>query len=203
MLLIGRYLSPFVRRVAVTLQWLDIPYEHRSLSPAHDADAVRPFNPMVKVPALVLDDGEILVESGAILDSILETAPNQTLLPQSGAARRRVLQNCGAMTSALDKCVAAVYEKTKRPEEKIHAPFLELLTEQVRAGANQVNDRIAEGQFGGIEQPTLADLTAAVGYTFIHQVLPDVVNAQAQPALAALAEAFENTEAFKATRFKS
>lgn len=203
MILIGRYLSPFVRRVAVTLQWLDIPYEHRSLSPANDADAVREFNPMIKVPALVLDDGEILVESGAILDSILENVTNQTLLPRAGSDRRQVLQNCGAMTSALDKSVAAVYEKTKRPEEKIHQPFLDLLTTQVKAGVDQINQRIIDGQFAGVNQPTLADLTAAVGYSFISHVLPGVANPQNQPALAALAAEFENTEAFKACRFKS
>lgn len=203
MILIGRYLSPFVRRVAATLQWMEIPYEHRSLSPANDADAIRSYNPMVKVPALVLDDGEILVESGAILDSVLETVPNQTLLPASGKARRQVLQNCGAMTSALDKAVAAMYEKTKRPAEKIHQPFLDQLIAQAQAGADQVNGRIADGQFQGIKNPTLADITAAVGYTFINFVLPDVVNPEKQPALAALAAEFEKTDAFKACHFKS
>jgi glutathione S-transferase len=202
MLLIGRYLSPFVRRVAATLNWLEVPYEHRSLSPANDADAVRPYNPMVKVPALVLDNGDILVESGAILDSILETIPGQTLLPMSGVERRRVLQNCAIMTSALDKSVAAVYEKTKRPKEKIHQPFLDLLTSQVKAGVDQVNNRIASGEFGAIQQPSIADITAAVGFTFIHYALPDCANAQAQPALAALAAQFEETEAFKACQFE-
>ena len=203
MILIGRYLSPFVRRVAATLQWLDVPYEHRSLSPANDADAVRAYNPAVKVPALVLDDGEILVESSAILDTILESIPNQTLLPANGKARRQVLQNCGTMTSALDKAVAAVYEKTKRPEEKIHQPFLDQLIAQAQAGADQINARIADGQFEGVQNPTLADITAAVGYTFINLVLPDAVNAQKQPALAALAAEFEKTDAFKACHFKS
>lgn len=202
MILVGRYLSPFVRRVGVTLQWLQIPYEHRSLSAALDPDAIRPFNPMVKVPALALDDGEILIESSAILDSILEITPGQTLLPASGPARRRVLQQCGMMTSALDKSVAALYEQTKRPKEKIHQPFLDTLLAQVQAGANQIDAQVANGQFGGVQHATIADITAAVGYTFMHGMLPQICDAQRHPALAALAQEFEQTQAFKACEFQ-
>ena len=202
MILVGRYLSPFVRRVATTLQWLDVPYEHRSLSPALDADAVRPFNPMVKVPALVLDDGEILVESSAILDSILETVPGQTLLPASGRARRQVLQQSGIMTSALDKSVAAVYEKTKRPKEKIHQPFLDTLVAQAQAGLDQIDAQVSAGKFGGVANPTIADITAAVGYTFISAMLPEACNAERHPALAEFAAQFEQTDAFKACQFQ-
>jgi glutathione S-transferase len=202
MILVGRYLSPFVRRVGTTLQWLGINYEHRSLSPALDTEAVRPFNPMVKVPALVLDDGEILIESSAILDSVLETVPGQTLLPTNGPARRHVLQQCGMMTSALDKSVAALYEKTKRPKEKIHEPFLQNLVAQAQAGFDQIDAQIAAGQFAGVNHPTIADITAAVGYTFASTMLPEACNPERHAALAALAQAFESTPAFKACQFQ-
>ena len=202
MILVGRYLSPFVRRVAATLQWLEIPYEHRSLSPALDADEVRQFNPMTKVPALVLDDGEILVESGAILDSILETIPGQTLLPANGPARRQVLQQCGIMTSALDKSVAAIYEKTKRPKEKIHQPFLDTLVAQAQAGVDQIEAQVAAGKLSGVANPTVADITAAVGYTFISKMLPEACDAHRHSTLAKFAAEFEQTQAFKACQFK-
>ena len=202
MILVGRYLSPFVRRVGTTLQWLNIPYEHRSLSPALNTEEVRPFNPMIKVPALVLDDGEILIESSAILDSVLETIPGQTLLPASGAARRHVLQQCGITTSALDKSVAALYEKTKRPAEKIHEPFLQTLVAQAQAGFDQIDAQVAAGQLAGVSNPSVADITAAVGYTFASQMLPEACDAQRHAALAAFAEAFEQTEAFKACQFQ-
>lgn len=202
MILIGRYLSPFVRRVGTTLHWLNIPFEHRPLSPALDPDAVRPFNPMLKIPALVLDDGEILIESSAILDSLLQTIPDQTLLPASGLARRQVLQQTSIMTSALDKTVAAVYEKTKRPQEKIHQPFLDTLVAQAQAGVDQVEALVSAGKFAGIANATIADITAAVGYTFINAMLPDACNAKRQPALAKLAGEFEQTDAFKACQFQ-
>jgi len=203
MILIGRYLSPFVRRVGVTLNWLEVPFEHLSLSPGKDGTEIRPYNPMNKVPAVVLDSGEVLVESTLILDSLLETLPNQTLLPAKGQARRDVLQRCGIMTSALDQSVAALYEKTKRPKEKIHQPFLDSLTEQARAGVDQIESLVAAGKFGGITEPTLADLTAAVGYSFIRATLPEVISKESHPALGELAASFEATEAFKACRLQA
>lgn len=203
MILIGRYLSPFVRRVATSMQWLEIPYEHRSLSPAKDAQAIREVNPLGKVPVVILDDGEILVESTAILDTLLESVPGQTLLPGSGSARRQVLQRTGIMTSALDKAVAAMYEKTKRPAEKIHEPYLNDILTQCKAGVDQVERLIAAGHYRGVTSPTLADITAAVGYSFIHFVLPDLVNDQTHPNLARLANDFEKTEAFKACPIKA
>ena len=61
MILVGRYVSPFVRRVGVVLQTLGIPYEHKSLSTAKDVEAIKAFNPIAKVPVLVMDNGEHLV----------------------------------------------------------------------------------------------------------------------------------------------
>lgn len=202
MKLIGRYLSPFVRRVATTLQWVNQPYEHLSFSPAKDADAIRGYNPMNKVPALVMDNGEILVESAAILDSVLETIPGQTLLPAKGDARRHVLQHCGVMTSALDKSIAILYERTKRPAEKVHQPFLDGLIEQAQAGVDQIEKLISAGKFGSVSRASLADITAAVGYTFISTLLPEVSSAERHPKLAALAAEFESTPAFKACPIK-
>ena len=116
MILVGRYASPFVRRVGVSLQWLGVPYEHRVLSTAKDVEAIRAFNPMAKVPVRVLGDGEHLVDSSAILDSVLETIPGQRLLPASGRERLRILQVCAVTTNALDKAIQIIYEPLKRPE---------------------------------------------------------------------------------------
>ena len=89
MKLIGQYDSPFVRRVAVAMQMLGIAYDHWPWSTFGDADKVAQYNPLIRVPTLVLDDGEVLIESAAILDYLNELAgPERALIPPSGAARR-------------------------------------------------------------------------------------------------------------------
>ncbi len=68
MILIGQYDSPFVRRVAIAMRLYGLAYEHRTWSTFGDAEKLAAFNPLRRVPTLVLDDGEVLIESFAILD---------------------------------------------------------------------------------------------------------------------------------------
>ena len=86
MILVGQYDSPFTRRVAIALHLLRMPFTRNTLSVFANADQARKLNPLGRVPALVLDDGEVLIESGAILDYVDEIAgPGRALLPPAGA----------------------------------------------------------------------------------------------------------------------
>ena len=91
--LYGRYASPFVRRVAVTLQLYGVVYRHQPLMPfGPDKAELAKFNPIARVPALRLEDGEMLIDSSVILDHLDQlVGPPRTLIPAAGAARRRVL----------------------------------------------------------------------------------------------------------------
>ena len=70
MKLIGNYLSPYTRRVAISLTALDMPFELELLTPFKKPGVVREHNPVVRIPTLVLDDGEALFESHVILDAL-------------------------------------------------------------------------------------------------------------------------------------
>jgi glutathione S-transferase len=58
MFLIGQYDSPFVRRVAIALRLYGLPFEHRPWSTFGDADKIAPYNPLRRVPTLVLDSAD-------------------------------------------------------------------------------------------------------------------------------------------------
>ena len=89
MILIGMFDSPFVRRVAISMRLLDIPFEHRNWSVGKDQTDIRRYNPLGRVPTLVLDEGETLIESSSILDYLDGTVgPDRALLPHGGADRR-------------------------------------------------------------------------------------------------------------------
>src|SRR6478672_8615188 len=99
MILIGQYDSPFVRRVAIALKLYDIAYEHRPWSTFGDADRIAPFNPLRRVPTLVLDNGESLIESAAILDYLDElVGPSRGMIAESGEPRRHALKICALAT---------------------------------------------------------------------------------------------------------
>ena len=91
MKLIGNYLSPYTRRVAISLNAVGLPFELEHLFVFKEPDRVRAHNPVVRIPTLVMDDGEVLVESYAILDAIDQmVGPDRALAPAVGEERCRV-----------------------------------------------------------------------------------------------------------------
>jgi glutathione S-transferase len=118
MFLIGQYDSPFVRRVAIALRLYDLPFEHRPWSTFGDAEKIAPFNPLRRVPTLVLDSGEALIESTAILDYLDElVGPGKAMIAPRGEARRRHLRTVALATGLGDKSVSLVYERVLRKEQ--------------------------------------------------------------------------------------
>lgn len=108
MKLIGRYMSPFVRRVGVSLHLLDIPFTNEPLSVLTDSLKIREYSPLGRVPALVLDDGRVLIDSNAILDHFDQQAgAERALLPLSGAERSEAMNLLAFAVGACEKTVAA------------------------------------------------------------------------------------------------
>jgi len=72
MILVGQMDSPFVRRVAVSMNHYGLRFDRNVISVYGDAEKVRAVNPLGKVPALVIDDGETLFDSQMILDTLID-----------------------------------------------------------------------------------------------------------------------------------
>ncbi len=112
MMLIGMYDSPFVRRVAIALRLCGVPFEHRPWSVFRDADQVAKHNPLIRVPTLVLDDGEALVDSSAILDALDDMVGTaRALMPADGPERRKHMRVCALACGLGDKVVSLIYER--------------------------------------------------------------------------------------------
>ena len=126
MLLIGVNRSPYTRRVAITLEAYGVPYEQQALSGFGNRAEVRAKNPLGRIPALVLDNGEVLVDSGAIIDHLDEAhGRDRALTPAAGADRRAVLKVAALMMGACDKGLHAAYERNHHPPEKVHQPWID------------------------------------------------------------------------------
>lgn len=167
MQLVGRYLSPFVRRTAVTLTIYGIPFESVALQhTGDDAPRLRALNPLGRVPALVLDDDTVIVDSAAIIDyADREVGPERALTPASGAARTQVMSLTSVAIGAAEKAIATVYEVRFRPEEKRHAPWVDRCAEQSIGGFKYLNDHY-QGDWLVDGRMTQADVTTAVAWQF-------------------------------------
>ena len=145
MKLIGSFRSPFVRRVAVTMNFFGMPYEHLDVPVFDNPDDVNKYNPLTRVPTLVLDDGEILIESYAMIDALDEMAgPEKALIPASGKERRHVMRITAAAVGTMDKAQWAAYETRFHPKEKVHQPWIDHNDKSVNGGLAFLND-LADG----------------------------------------------------------
>src|SRR5258708_17139530 len=112
MILVGQYDSPYVRRVAVSLRVLGFDYEHDTRSVFGDFDSMRQTNPLARIPSLVFDDGEVLIDSAAILDWLDETVgPARALLPTARPQRPRALRLLALATGVMDKAGRSIFER--------------------------------------------------------------------------------------------
>ena len=117
MQLIGMLDSPYVRRTAISLRLLGLPFEHRPLSVFSDFDRFREINPVVKAPTLVCDDGTVLMDSSLIID-YAEGVSCRSLMPAAASERVRALRLTGLALVACEKTVQIVYEQNLRPAGK-------------------------------------------------------------------------------------
>ena len=186
MFLIGQYDSPFVRRVAIALRLYGIAFEHKPWSTFGDADKIAPYNPLRRVPTLVLDDGEALIESMIILDHLDDlVGPEKAMLPRGGAERRMHLRVCALASGLGDKAVSLLYERVLRKEQ------LALWVERCQAQIADVLD-VLEAERAKVTTPYWlgtrighADVAVACVVRFTREAHPQLFDAARYAALAA------------------
>jgi len=185
MQLIGMLDSPYVRRVAVSLQLLGLPFEHRSISVFSTFEQFRRINPVVKAPSLVCDDGTVLMDSTLILEYAENlAAPRKSLMPAGTSERRQALRVIGLALAACEKSIQIIYERNLRPVEKLHQPWVSRVTGQLLAAYNALESEVLREPLAIADEPIdQAGITAAVAWHFTQMTLPEVVRASDFPVL--------------------
>jgi len=166
-----------------------------------DFDAMRGVNPLGRIPSLVLDDGEVLIDSAAILDHLDEIAgPSRRLVPQAGAARRQALRRIALAAGAVEKAGATVYENQIRPARYRWPEWIARCRTQAE-GALAALDALdwphAERDRMGPDQ---AAITTACLVGWLRIADPSYLPDGRYPALTAMAARCEALPEFAATR---
>lgn len=203
MMLIGMLDSPFVRSVALALNYYGLPFEHANWSVGADFDRIRRYNPLGRVPTLVLDDGACLVESQAIHDELDERAGgSRPLLPSRGPERREALQLIALAIGACEKGRDQLYERVFRPSEKWHAPWIDRCRAQMQ-GALEVLDRRIAVRRGASwligDHMTRADVMVTCIATLLSESVEPGLRQGRYPALESYVESREALPEFRAT----
>lgn len=198
MILIGMFDSPFVRRVAIALKLYGIDFQHRGWSVFRDAEEIAEYNPLVRVPTLVLDHGEVLVETFTILDALDEMAGGEApLCPRSGPERRRALKLCALASGAAEKLVSLLYERAvherNTPEWEVRCKW------QIDGAFDELEEAAAKRSAEWMSGDALghADVAAATSLTFMVDALPDRFDVSQWPKLMELRAACEARPEFR------
>jgi glutathione S-transferase len=198
MQLVGMFDSPYVRRAAISLRLLGVPFEHRSVSVFSAFEQFRAINPVVKAPTLVCDDGTVLMDSTLIIDHA-QTSSGRSLMPADAAQRQRALRIVGLALAACEKTVQIVYERNLRPAEKQHQPWIDRVQGQLAAAYAALEHEAAAMPLPA-DEPTMtqAGVSTAVAWAFTQLMLPDAIGAGDCPVLAAYSARAESLPAFLA-----
>jgi glutathione S-transferase len=200
MQLIGMLDSPYVRRVAITLMRLGLPFEHRPISLFRHMDEFTAVNPLIKAPTLVADDGTVLMDSTLIIDYATTLAPEtRSLMPRAPKARLRATRLLGLSLVVCEKAVQFHYERVLRPPEKQHEPWAARVRGQLLAGLDALEREINGGKGWLFEdRMMLADVTLATAFAFTQGYLADIVEKARFEAIVSLSAHAEDTAEFRA-----
>jgi glutathione S-transferase len=197
--LIGMLDSPYVRRVAISLQLLGLRFEHQSLSVFRTFTQFQQINPVVKAPTLICDDGEVLMDSTLIMEYAEAVAHPRSLMPAELRELQHALRVIGLSLAACEKSVQIIYERGLRPPEKLHEPWVTRVTSQLLAAFAALEEEVSRRPPAVTSSTiTQAGLSTAVAWHFTQQMLPEVVPAAKYPSLVAFSAQAEALREFMA-----
>ena len=196
MVLVGQYDSPVTRRVAVALHHYGMPFTRDTRSVFSDAKAVSQISPLTRIPALILDDGEILIDSAAILDHLDEQAGDRALCPASGPARRKVLQMTALAQGTLEKVGAVVYERYFHQDAQQSQDWLARCLGQARAGLDELTRRLGTPYACGASL-SHADVMITTLVWYMQDRMDEVLSRDVHAPLIRLAAHCETLPAFR------
>jgi glutathione S-transferase len=183
--------------VAIALNLYGFAFEHRPWSTFGEGDKIAPFNPLRRVPTLLLGSGEALIESTAILDTLDElVGPEKAMIAARGPERRHALKVCALATGLGDKAVSLLYERMLRKDQS------KLWVERCEAQIGAVLDAL-ETERAAIASPFWfggrighADIAVACVLRFTGEAHPGLFDDARYPALVAHAARCEALPSF-------
>lgn len=199
MVLVGRLDSPYVRRVAISLKLLGVPFEHRPVSIFRGFQEFAAINPVVKAPTVITASGVVLLDSTLILQHA-EAVSGRTFPINNSVARDKELRVLGLALAACEKTVQIVYETKLRPTEKQHQPWLDRIRGQCLSAYAELETELKAWDAGSTEGTmTQADIASAVAWSFTKYVASECADEKKFPHVASHAQVAERLPVFIST----
>jgi glutathione S-transferase len=197
MKLIASLTSPFARKVRIVLWEKQISCELQEDIPWNKDTQVPQFNPLGKVPVMVLDNGDSLYDSRVIVEYLDDIKPWPLMIP-SLSEQRIAVKKWEALADGISDAAATIFLEKKRPESQQSPDWIARQYAKINNGLKAMNDELVEPFFLGNDY-TLADITAGCALGYLSLRFPELDWRSTYPKLNALAERLEARESFQKT----
>jgi glutathione S-transferase len=190
MKLIASYTSPYARKVRIVMAEKRIECDFVAENVWAADTKVGDFNPLGKIPVLILDDGLALYDSRVIAEYLDGVTPVARLLPDGG--RDRVLvKRWEALGDGITDAGIAVFLEKKRPAAQQSADWIVRQLGKVDAGIATAARELADRDFCHGLSLTLADISLACALLWLEFRMPDIKWREQHPNLRAWIEKME------------
>lgn len=198
MKLIGTATSPYTRKVRVVLAEKRMECEFVVDAPNTDNSSVTQYNPLGKIPVLVLDDGSTLFDSRVIVEYLDSASPGNRLIPEEKRPRTQTRRWEALADGCTDAAVAMVVEK-RRPEAQQSPEWIARQQGKVDRALQMMADDLAAKAWCTGDFFTLADIAVGCCLGWLELRLPDLPWRRNHPNLARLADKLVLRQSFKDT----
>ncbi|MDB5362153.1 MAG: glutathione S-transferase [Rhodospirillales bacterium] len=193
--------SPYVRKVMVLAHETGladrIELVPASVAPTLVNAVVAAENPLVKVPTLLLTDGQSLFDSRVIVEYLDTLHSGRRLFPAEGAARWAALRRQAIGDGLLDAALLIRYENNLRPEPQRWKEWTEGQFRKLR----QALAALAAEPLG--TEPTIGEITAGCALGYLDFRFPEEDWRAAHPSLASWFARISERPSFVATKPKA
>jgi glutathione S-transferase len=185
--LIASLTSPYVRKVRIALAEKKIEFSLVVDSPWTPANAVAEYNPLGKIPVLVLDDGTHLYDSRVIVEYLDTVSPVSRLIPEP-SRQRIAVKRWEALADGICDAAAAIVLENKRPARQQSKDWIDRQRDKIARGIVEMARDLEERPWCNGESYSLADIATGCALGYLDLRFPDVDWRDAHPNLAKLAE---------------
>jgi len=198
MKLVTSLTSPYGRKVRVVLLEKKIPFQLQVENPWLPDSPVPGFNPLGKVPVLVLEDGVSVFDSRVIVEYLDNVSPVAHLIP-SEPKSRMVVRGVEALADGVTDAAVALYLERKRPPEQQSSDWLLLQEKTLFRGLEALSEALGEKPWYLGNGMTLADVVCGCMLGYLELRFPEIDWRTAHPNLAKLADKLATRASFKET----
>ena len=190
--------SPFARKVRIVMAEKRIDCESEIDIPWEADTRVPEFNPLGKVPVLVLDDGTTLFDSRVIVEYLDTISPVHRLIPEGGRQRIQV-RRWESLADGIAEAAALVFLERKRPEAQQSPEWILRQEQKVFRGIEAMAEELGDKSWCTGEFFNLADIAVGCALGYLDFRFPEIEWRRGHANLAQLADKLSQHASFKDT----